>query len=82
LDGSLLSSNKGIDRARAAIALLREFRTRLTADVVTGKLDVREAAARLPDGAQEPKPFDEAEALAEGDGEDADVDAASEEADP
>ena len=32
------------------IALLREYRTRLIADVVTGKLDVREAAARLPRG--------------------------------
>lgn len=30
------------------IALLREYRTRLVADVVTGKLDVREAATRLP----------------------------------
>ena len=33
------------------IELLREYRTRLVADVVTGKLDVREAAARLPDEA-------------------------------
>jgi type I restriction enzyme S subunit len=33
------------------IDLLREYRTRLVADVVTGKLDVREAAARLPDEA-------------------------------
>ncbi|MCA1604405.1 MAG: restriction endonuclease subunit S, partial [Acidobacteria bacterium] len=31
------------------IELLREFRTRLTADVVTGQLDVREAATKLPD---------------------------------
>ena len=31
------------------IGLLREYRTRLTADVVTGKLDVREAAAKLPE---------------------------------
>jgi type I restriction enzyme S subunit len=31
------------------IALLREYRTRLVADVVTGKLDVREAAERLPE---------------------------------
>ena len=31
------------------IALLREYRTRLIADVVTGKLDVREAAASLPE---------------------------------
>ena len=29
--------------------LLREYRTRLIADVVTGKLDVREAAASLPE---------------------------------
>lgn len=31
------------------IELLREYRTRLVADVVTGKLDVREAATRLPE---------------------------------
>lgn len=31
------------------ITLLREYRTTLTADVVTGKLDVREAAKHLPD---------------------------------
>lgn len=31
------------------VSLLQELRTRLIADVVTGKLDVREAAARLPD---------------------------------
>ena len=30
------------------IDLLREYRTRLVADVVTGKLDVQEVAARLP----------------------------------
>lgn len=31
-----------------AVALLREYRTRLVADVVTGKLDVRDAAANFP----------------------------------
>ena len=31
------------------IGLVREYRTRLIADVVTGKLDVREVAATLPD---------------------------------
>ena len=31
------------------IELVQEYRTRLIADVVTGKLDVREAAAQLPD---------------------------------
>jgi type I restriction enzyme S subunit len=31
------------------IALLKEYRTRLISDVVTGKLDVREEAAKLPE---------------------------------
>ena len=34
--------------AEHALELLRDYRTRLIADVVTGKLDVREAAANLP----------------------------------
>lgn len=38
-----------IARTEREIALVQEYRTRLTADIVTGKLDVREAAARLPD---------------------------------
>ncbi len=38
-----------IDRVRREVDLLREYRTRLIADVVMGKLDVREASARLPD---------------------------------
>ena len=37
------------DRTRREIELLGEYRTRLIADVVTGKLDVREAAADLPE---------------------------------
>ena len=38
-----------IDRLKREVDLLREYRTRLVADVVTGKLDVREAAVQLPD---------------------------------
>jgi len=38
-----------IAAARREIELLREYRTRLIADVVTGKVDVREVAARLPE---------------------------------
>ena len=38
-----------MDRALNQIDLLHEYRTRLIADVVTGKLDVREAAAALPE---------------------------------
>jgi type I restriction enzyme S subunit len=43
-----LQLKAGMDRALGEISLLREYRTRLIADVVTGKLDVREAASRLP----------------------------------
>lgn len=38
-----------ITQSQAEIDLLREFRTRLTADVVTGQVDVREIAASLPE---------------------------------
>lgn len=38
-----------IEKAEREITLLREYRTRLIADVVTGKLDVREVAAGLPE---------------------------------
>jgi type I restriction enzyme S subunit len=59
----------GIDAAndgvRREIALLAEYRTRLIADVVTGKLDVREAAARLPEETEESEPLDEVVSEAE-----------------
>lgn len=47
-----------IDRAHSEITLLQEFRGTLIADVVTGKIDVREAAARLPDEDEDPEPLD------------------------
>ena len=37
-----------IENAKEEIALLREYRTRLIADVVTGKVDVRGAVVSLP----------------------------------
>jgi type I restriction enzyme S subunit len=40
--------DRAADRLKREIELLREYHNRLIADVVTGKLDVREAAARLP----------------------------------
>jgi type I restriction enzyme, S subunit len=50
--GLIESSTAGIittiSRLEREIVLLREYRTRLVADVVTGKLDVRDAAALLP----------------------------------
>ena len=59
------------DRVRREIAPFMEYRTRLIADVVTGKLDVREVAARLPEEAEELEPLDEAEALGEAEDESA-----------
>ena len=44
---------ESIGTCRREIELIREYRTRLIADVVTGKLDVRAAAAGLPAEAME-----------------------------
>ena len=49
LDRSTSDTSGAIIRARRQIELIEEYRTRLIADVVTGKLDVREAAAALTD---------------------------------
>ncbi|GEM_PF-1814333 len=49
----------GITRPEREIAVLREYRTWLTADVVTGKLDVRDAVKRLPAETEEPLPPDD-----------------------
>ena len=47
-----------ISRAHREIELLKEYRTRLNADVVTGKLDVREVAFKLPKVPDESRPPD------------------------
>jgi type I restriction enzyme S subunit len=54
-------------RLRQEIDLLREYRTRLIADVVTGKLDVREAAAKLPHAEEDPEISDAADEPADDD---------------
>jgi type I restriction enzyme S subunit len=41
--------DEGIAEMRSQVELIQDYRTRLISDVVTGKLDVREAAAGLPD---------------------------------
>lgn len=51
IDGATEAVDRMISRLNREIELLREYRTRLIADVVTGKLDVRDAAACLPDEA-------------------------------
>ena len=72
---------RAIDRQHVGVTLLREYRTRLIADIVTGKLDVREAAARLPDEVEEPELLDETDALTGGEDEPADaLDAVTQEA--
>jgi type I restriction enzyme S subunit len=48
-----------ITRTEREIALMQEYRTRLTADIVTGKLDVREAAAKLPELEENDEPDDD-----------------------
>lgn len=72
VDRESKKSDTTIDKFNREIDLLREYRTRLVADVVTGKLDVREAAARLSqdelDAAVEPEapdPLDASDAEAE-----------------
>ena len=49
LEQATAEIDQAIDRANREIELLNEYRTRLIADVVTGKLDVRDIAATLPD---------------------------------
>ena len=49
IDQATARIGAAIDHTRRQIELLREYRTRLISDVVTGKLDVREAAAQLPE---------------------------------
>jgi type I restriction enzyme S subunit len=56
---SILDETHGLSTAIARtareIALMQEYRTRLTADVVTGKLDVRAPAAKLPEITKKPE---------------------------
>lgn len=68
------TANRVIHGINQEIALLREFRTRLIADVVTGKLDVRETAVALPETAEErPEPIAVGEDLPEADDDAAEV---------
>ena len=49
LDAQTSKLDTAIATTRREIELLREYRTRLIADVVIGKVDVREVAAQLPE---------------------------------
>jgi type I restriction enzyme S subunit len=74
--------NASMTAADGQIALMREIRTRLIADVVTGKLDVRDAVGQLPDEIHEFESLDLDDALTEGEGSEgeADLNGAAEEA--
>ncbi len=48
IDRDTAPLSEGIASTEREIALMREYRTALTTDVVTGKIDVREAATMLP----------------------------------
>jgi type I restriction enzyme S subunit len=67
LDAATDGINRAITRFEREVSLLREYRTRLIADVVTGKLDVRGMAASFPKEADELETHDETDAEAEGD---------------
>ena len=49
VSGAMLQGQRVIAQTRKMLVVMGEYRVRLIADVVTGKLDVREAAAKLPD---------------------------------
>ncbi len=61
LEDLIAGVNKTIERVFREIDLLREYRTRLTADVVTGKLDVRQSALHLPSEVVDPEPIPDSE---------------------
>jgi type I restriction enzyme S subunit len=67
LDAQTAKIDAAIAAARREIELVREYRTRLIADVVTGKVDVREVAARLPEEPpEEESEWIDTEEMAEG----------------
>lgn len=59
LERSTSGVTTAIDRAKRSVDLLGEYRTSLIAEIVTGKLDVRDAAARLTNEVDEPELRDE-----------------------
>lgn len=83
LDFQVNKISRLISIERRLIDLLGEYRTRLISDVVTGKLDVREAAAQLPKQLSETGSVDAAHAPPHmSTGSDRDSDASTEECEP
>jgi len=65
IEGEEARVSSAAQNANREISLLREFRIRLIADVVTGKLDVCKAASRLPEEVEEPQAIEEPEEFTE-----------------
>jgi type I restriction enzyme S subunit len=64
----LIASNdqtRATGRATLTRGLLADYRKRVVADAVTGRLDLRAAAAQLPEVIEEAEPFGHAESDAE-----------------
>lgn len=57
---------RSIASAKRSIGLAREYRSRLVSDVVTGKVDVGSAAARLPDDDRDLSPLREIDGISNG----------------
>jgi type I restriction enzyme S subunit len=66
-----------IARTEREVALMQEYRSRLTSDIVTGKLDVREAATGLPDLPRDQE-LTKSDARSEEDGEGAEAEVSDE----
>lgn len=69
----LATSRTAISHLEREIELLREYRTRLVTDVVTGKLDVRKAASRLPDETEPETAHEPADLIDQTDSDEEDV---------
>ena len=62
IESETATLDTALDRTEREIGLLREYRTRLVADVVTGKLDVRAAARQLPaEAGEKPESSDQSD---------------------
>ena len=70
--------DRTIDQERKGLGLLKEYRDRLVTDIVTGRLDIRQATARMQEEPDEPDDLSElslaGEILDEADEADLDVD--------
>jgi type I restriction enzyme S subunit len=73
IESETKSSTNTMNRAQSEILLLREYQTRLSADTVTGKIDVRAIAQHLPEERPDTESLEESDAYLFTDDEAADV---------